>query len=98
MVSDLENLKIDLTSRLDPYLKLQIQKRGVTIIENTYTGFDTEYELVDEKKHLNKLISFQLAIQSRTLIKIPLYKTYDIAFVHPLTSEITSFYKPKVDY
>ena len=83
-----------MTNRLDPYLRMQIQKRGVTVIQNTYTGFDTEYELLDEKKYLNKLLSVQIAVQSRTIIKIPLYNYYDIAFVHPLTSEITSFYKP----
>ena len=96
MIGDLDNLKVDLTSRLDPYLKMQLQRRGVTIIENTYTGFDTEYELLNEHKCLNTLISMQFAVQSRTLIKIPLYKTLDISYVHPLTSEITSFYKPNL--
>ena len=96
MVSELDSLRVDLTSRLDPSIRLQIQKRGVTIIQNTYTGFDSEYELLDQKSHTNKLISIQIAVQSRTLIKIPLYNSLDLSFVHPQTSEITSFYKPKV--
>lgn len=96
MVSDLESLRGDLASRLDPSLRLQIQKRGVTIIQNTYTGFDSEYELFDQRYNTNKLLSVQMAVQSRTLIKLPLYNSFDLSFVHPLTSEITSFYKPQV--
>lgn len=63
---------------------MQVQKRGVTVIQNTYTGFDTEYELQDPKKNLNKLLSVQIATRCRTLIKIPLYKTHDISYIHPL--------------
>jgi hypothetical protein len=36
-------------------------------------------------------------MHSRTLIKIPLYQTFDIAYIHPLTSEISNFYKPEPD-
>ena len=43
------------------------------------------------KKFLNKLLSVQLAIQTITLIKVPLYTITDISYIHPLTSEITSF-------
>jgi hypothetical protein len=84
-------------SRLDPFLRVQIQKRGITIIQNIYTGFDTEFELCDYSESSNKLVSTQLAIQARTLIKLPLYKSIDISYIHPLTSEISSFYKPKED-
>lgn len=81
--------------RLDPYLRIQIQRRGVTIIKNTYAGFDTEFELIDERKRLNKLISIQTATKGRTIIKVPLYNIYDISYVNPLSAEVTSFYKPK---
>jgi hypothetical protein len=94
-LADLECLNKNLTDSLDPFLKVQIQKRGVSIIQNIYTGFDTEYELSDECKNLNSLISVQIALQTRTLIKIPLNSIQNISYVHPLTSEITNFYKPK---
>ena len=93
-LADLGNLKLKLMSFLDPYLRLQIQKRGITLIQNTYVGYDTEYINKDHKKFLNQIVSAQLAIQSRTLIKIPLYKTHDISYAHPLTSEVTTYYKP----
>ena len=97
LIIELENLKINLLSRFDRYLKFQIQKRGVSIIMNTYTGFDTEYELKDAKKHLNSLVSVQTAVQTRLIVKIPLYNPYDISYVHPLTSEISNVYKNKVE-
>lgn len=91
----LKGLNTNLLSRLEPYIRIQLQNRGISIIQNTYTGFDTEYELVNYKKSLNKLISVQLAIKTRTLVKIPLYSVQNISYVHPLTSEITNYYKPK---
>lgn len=97
LVNDLEVLRLDLTGRLDPSIRMQIQKRGVTVIQNTYTGFDTEYELIDQKDCINKLLSVQMAVQTRTLIKIPLYSSFNLSFVHPLTSEITNYHKPTVD-
>ena len=95
-LSDLEHQNTKLISSIDPYLRIQIQKRGISIIQNTYTGFDTEYTLANEKKFLNRLLSVQYAVQSRTIIKVPLYNLYDIAYVHPLTSDITPYYKPKI--
>lgn len=95
ILTDLENLMNTVFDSLDPYLKVQIQKRGISVIENTYTGFDTEYTLSDIKKNLNKLLSVQSATQTRTIIKLPMYDTYDIAYVHPLTSELTTYYKPR---
>lgn len=90
-----KELKHDLVHRLEPYLRLQIQKRGISITQNTYTGFDTEYELLNFQKSLNRLVSIQLAVQTRTLVKIPLYSCLDLSYVNPLSSDITSYYKPE---
>ena len=86
---ELQEMRQTIINRLDSYLKFQIQRRSITILQNTYTGFDTEFELENEKKHLNKLLSIQLANQTRTLIKIPLYSILDLSYIHPLTSEIS---------
>lgn len=94
---ELGNLRVKVFSRLDQYLKLQVQKRGITVIENTYAAFDTEFELSNTQKNLNTLLSVQTAVQARTLIKVPMYKDYDISYVHPITSEVSSVYKNKVD-
>jgi hypothetical protein len=95
LLDDLENVQNNVLSSIDPFLRIQMQKRGISIINNTYIGFDTEYFKLNESKCLNELISVQTAVQARTIIKIPLYNRYDISYVHPLTSEITSYYKPK---
>jgi hypothetical protein len=95
--TDLLTLKHILIQKLDPFIRLQVKKRGVTIFQNVYTGFDTEYELEDYHKSLNKLISTQIAVQSRTIIKVPLYKPLDISYIHPLTSEISTNYQPKIE-
>lgn len=44
---ELEKLKHSLFSRLEIYLKSHIQKRGITLIQNNYSGFETEYELLE---------------------------------------------------
>lgn len=54
---------------LDPFIRLNIQKRGISIYQNTYIGFDTEYELKDSMT--NELISIALAVNTKTILKIP---------------------------
>src|SRR5258705_12253398 len=88
--ADLKNLILKIYSRLDPSIRIKIQKRGITVIQNIYTGYDSEFVLQDVKKHLNKLLTVQIAVNSRTIIKIPLNKSYEISYVHPLTSNISS--------
>lgn len=92
LVADLDFLRDRLFTRLEQYLKQQIQKRGISIMENSYVGFDTEFELLNERKNLNRLVSVQTAIQRRTVIKLPVNEPLDISFVHPVTSEISSVF------
>jgi hypothetical protein len=88
-------MKENLTERLEPYLRFQIQKRAITLTQNNYTGFDTEFSLKDDKKHLNSLLSIQLANQTRTIIRIPLNTSLDLSYIHPLTSEISKLTSDK---
>lgn len=97
LLCDLNNKKSLILSRLEQYIRMQFGKRGITLIQNSYCGFDTEYESLNEGKHLNFLISAQTAIQRRSIIKVPLYKRFDISYVHPLSSSISNIYKNKVD-
>jgi hypothetical protein len=61
---------------LDPFIRLKIQKRGIVTIQNTYVGFDTEYESINATT--NKLLSVQLAVSTKTMVKIP-KNTFDIS-------------------
>jgi hypothetical protein len=58
-VVEMNTRRKDLISRLDPYLRIQSKKRGITIIQNTERGFETEDELLNLKKNLNKLLYVQ---------------------------------------
>jgi hypothetical protein len=53
--------------------------------------------LENAKKFKNRLISVQIALQTRTIIKVPLYNPYDISYVHPLITERLNIYKKRVN-
>lgn len=96
VLSELTFLRDSFKSRMEQYLKIQIQVRGYTVIENTYLGFDTEYTLKDQKRFLNELVSVQSAVQRRFILKMPLYKPYDISYVNPLSSVVSDVFSNKV--
>jgi hypothetical protein len=67
--SDLIALQTKLINSIDPYIRRKILKKGISIIQNVYTGFDTEYENIDSET--NRLLSVQIASTSRCILKIP---------------------------
>ena len=93
VILTLDVLKGKIHARLDQYIKSQIQCRGITVMENSYIGFDTEYQF--HEKFKNRLLSTQTAVQRRTILKIPLVKPFDISYINPLSSEISNTYKNK---
>ena len=97
LIDELEVLRVDLLGRIDQFIRHQLHKRGITVMFNTYTGFDTEYEGLDERRNQNKLLSVQTAIQRRLILKVPMNNRYNLAYVNPLTSEISEFYQPGVN-
>jgi hypothetical protein len=97
VIDELVFLRVELLQRMDQYLRSQIQIRGITVVQNTYCGFDSEFTSFDETKKINKLVSVQTAVQERTILKIPLYHSYDISYVNPLSSEISDVFSSKVN-
>jgi len=83
--ADIKNLTKTIFSKLDPSLRNKLQKKGISIIQNIYTGFDTEYKNIDTKH--NKLISVQLAVNTKTLLKIPKYRKYELSSLDTLTNK-----------
>lgn len=71
ILSDYEVFIRNIYSRLSSVILIKIQKRGVCINHNTYTGYDSEFYLKDECKNLNELLSIQLAVNTRFVINIP---------------------------
>lgn len=95
LTADLESWKVIVFGRLEQFIKVQTQKRGISIIQNTYAGFDTEFEHVTGFH--NKLVSVQTAVQRRTIVKVPCVELLDIGYVHPLTSSISDTFTNKVN-
>lgn len=78
---------VELYNILDPSVKMCLRRRGVSVMQNTYSGFDTEYELNKADITTNKLISVQLAVNTRTYIKIPLERIFEVSGINALNGE-----------
>jgi hypothetical protein len=64
-----KNQITEVFNKIDPSIRVKLMKKGVSLIMNTYAGFDTEY--VNIEMGLNKLLSVQLAASSKIILKIP---------------------------
>lgn len=80
------NLK-DVFNKIDPSIRVHLRKSGVSFMLNTYTGFDTEYQNIDSK--YNELLSVQLAVSSRIIVKLPLtFSKYSFNKVNTLKGTV----------
>lgn len=77
LLMDYKVLAREVLGKVDSSIRLKLTKRGISVIQNTYTGFDTEYKNIDSKN--NKLLSVQMAVTSRIYLKMPLNKKYEIS-------------------
>jgi hypothetical protein len=83
---DTKVLEKELYSRLDPSIREKLKNKGISIIQNIYTGYDSEYKAIDAKN--NELLSVQLAVNTKTLLKLPNNKAYSITKLNTLTGEV----------
>lgn len=82
---DYKNLSRDLLLKLDPSIRSKLVKRGSSITQNIYTGFDTEY--VNESTLYNRLLSVQLSVNSKTMLSLPLTPEFDYKEVDVLSGK-----------
>lgn len=82
---DYKNLMLTLQSKLDPSIRIKMNKPGLGVIQNVYTGFDTEYK--HREKIYNDLISVQMAVNTRTYIKIPKAEDFYVCKIETLSSK-----------
>lgn len=111
---ELKNLKTDyqifskeLSRRLDSNIRFKLRKQGLTVSQNIYTGFDTEYASSTQiPVPLNKILSAQLAVTTRTRLKLPILNAdaltfnldlADSKFSDPLVPELDSLIKENPD-
>lgn len=80
----------DLKSFLRSYIKKGLAKGGISFLLNTYTGFDTEYKYLEGIR--NQLLSVQLAVVSRVVMKIP--SVIDIYRMRSVNTLSNVSYKP----
>lgn len=71
-IVDVKNLKKSVVSMINPCLKNRLQNKGLTVLLNSITGFDSEYELKSSLHKSNELISIQLASNTSFYVKVPL--------------------------
>lgn len=84
--ADLSNLVKELYGKLDPAIRNHLLKRGISVVQNSYAGFDSEYKNIDVKR--NKLLTVQLAVNSKTYVKVPKLADFTLSSVNPLTREV----------
>lgn len=89
---DLEEYAKELKSGLDPSIKLALKRNGMTILKNTYSGFDSEFQY--KEGVTNDLLSVQLAVSSRIILKMTEPKEYfEHQSVNTLSSQVYNLSK-----
>ncbi|KAJ8057807.1 hypothetical protein OCU04_013252 [Sclerotinia nivalis] len=89
LVDLMENYKVLIRvvmGKIEPSIKHKIQKSGITVIHNTYTGYDSEFQNIDLK--YNELLSVQLAVNTKVSLKMPLVKDYEFSKIDTLTGKV----------
>lgn len=94
---DLNNFKSNLLNSINPMIKHHFRKGGITVTINTVVGYDSEYVLLNESKNLNRMLSAQLVLNNRMIIKMPVYEQFKMGSLHSLTSEIYTYDSKGID-
>src|SRR5690348_12537646 len=82
---DKKVLEKELYTKIDPSIRIKTRNRGLSLIQNIYSGYDSEYKAKDAKN--NDLLSVQLAVNTKTLLKVPNNKLYSLSALNTLTDD-----------
>jgi hypothetical protein len=91
LVTDFHVKERELFSKIDTSIKHHMRKQGLSLIQNVYTGFDTEFKAVDIAQ--NSLVSAQICVSSRLNLKIPKINRYKISNLDVEKNTLHSEYK-----
>lgn len=72
--ADLKNLRSEVLRMIHPCIVNKISKKGISLMLNTFSGFDSEYELESSLELKNELISIQIASTTSLYVKVPKVK------------------------
>lgn len=67
----MKSTKREITRRLHPRLVRSLSNRGLSITLNTFSGFDTEYDLLSSVSMQNTMLSAQVAVSTNAYITVP---------------------------
>jgi hypothetical protein len=93
VVLDKEILMKEIISKLDPSIRILLEKKGVTITRNSYVGYDSEYQQINDKE--NKLLSVQMALSGKIVLKLPEKKSYVVSKLGVLDGKRYELHKEK---
>jgi hypothetical protein len=96
---DLKVLSQEVKQSLEPTIREKFRKRGISLVENVYSGFDTEYEYREGIK--NDLLSIQLAVNTRSMLKMPFNDDWDYSQLNVGVNkgyDVKVFDGDKIDY
>lgn len=85
LLLDFTNISKLLASKLEPSIREKFSKRGISFINNIYTGLDTEYKSIDSTT--NKLLSVQLSLTTSLLLKLPKKVEFDFEEFNVFTND-----------
>ena len=86
LLTDFSYLEKELYQRLDTSIRYHLQKRGLSVKENVYVGFDTEYTQITPTQ--TRLVSSQLAVSCKTLIHLPTQSKYKLSRLDETTKKL----------
>jgi hypothetical protein len=69
LLLDFKNISKLLSSKLEPSIREKFSRKGISFINNIYTGLDTEYAPINNTT--NKLLSVQMALTTSLQLKLP---------------------------
>jgi hypothetical protein len=80
LIEDVKTYTDLLHGNLDPTIRESMRQRGVTVSENIYCGFDTEYKNLEMKE--NKIVSAQWAANSKLVLSLPYLCDYNLSVMN----------------
>ena len=86
LIVDLKTYAIKLYGNLNPSIRESLRQRGMSVTENIYCGFDTEYKNIEVKK--NKILSAQWAVNSKIVLTLPYLSDYDLSGMNTGSGEV----------
>lgn len=89
-LNDYKSLMDNIYQKIDSSIKVHLTKKGVSVVQNIYTGFDTEYYMFEDPIALSKkniLLSAQISVSTRSYLKVPKKVKYVAGALNSLTND-----------